>query len=130
MMAEQLEHVSGDPAVADSSPASAAEAPAGERQALPDNPDERDLAKFRDVPLELGVQLDRRRISVREVLALDENSLIRLDRSTGENVDLLLNGILAGGGEIVVIDDMVGLRITDIYSDGARWEGAWRRPGR
>ena len=98
----------------------------GEASRAIDEADE-DLAPFGDVPLDLGVQLDRRLISVREVIGLEEGSLIRLGRSTGENVDLLLNGILAGGGEIVVIDDMVGLRITDIYADGSRWEGPWRR---
>lgn len=94
--------------------------------ANPSRADDR-LAPFGDIPLELDVQLDRRRVSVREALDLDRGSLIRLDRPTGENVELLLNGVLAGAGEIVVIDDMVGLRITHIYAERTRGEGSWHR---
>ncbi len=124
-MAEQSQKSTDDHLAAD--PGGAASV--SERRAEPDVPGkDKDLARFADIPLELGVQLDRRRISVRDVLGLDEGALIRLGRSAGENVDLLLHGVLAGSGEIVVIDEMVGLRITDIYSDGGPWEAGWRRP--
>lgn len=73
--------------------------------------------RFRDLRIYAAVHLDRRRIEVRQLLGLERDSIIRLDRSAGENVDLLLNGTLVGSGEIVVIDEMVGLRITDIVED-------------
>lgn len=74
--------------------------------------------RFRDLPMQAAVHLDRRRLLVRELLSLERESVIRLERSAGENVDLVLNGKLVGSGEIVVIDEMVGLRITDIREEG------------
>ncbi len=74
--------------------------------------------RFHDLPIQAAVHLDRRRLLVRELLGLERDSVIRLERSAGENVDLVLNGMRAGSGEIVVIDEMVGLRITDIRKEG------------
>ncbi len=76
--------------------------------------------RFRDLPIRAAVHLDRRRLLVRELLSLERESVIRLERSAGENVDLLLNGLLVGSGEIVVIDELVGLRITDIRKEGPK----------
>ena len=87
-----------------------AEAPAADGNDAP--PSEFD--RFRDLPIQAAVHLDRRRLLVRELLSLERDSVIRLERTAGENVDLVLNGMLAGSGEIVVLDEMVGLRITDI----------------
>ncbi len=76
--------------------------------------------RFGDLPLRAAVHLDRPRFRVRELLNLERNSVIRLQRSAGENVDLMLNGTLVGTGEVVVIDEMVGLRITDIRKEGRK----------
>jgi flagellar motor switch protein FliN/FliY len=76
--------------------------------------------RFRDLPMQAAVHLARRRLLVRELLSLERESVIRLERSAGENVDLMLNGKLVGSGEIVVIDEMVGLRITDIRKEGSK----------
>lgn len=76
--------------------------------------------RFRDLPIQAAVHLDRRRLLVRELLSLERDSVIRLERVAGENVDLVLNGMPAGSGEIVVLDEMVGLRITDIRKEGAK----------
>lgn len=70
--------------------------------------------RFRDLPIQASVHLDRRRLPVHELLGLERNSVIRLERAAGEDVDLLLNGVLAGRGEIVVLDERMGLRITVI----------------
>ena len=126
-MAEQLDSAPDETAVVERDEGAVTPAEADAPAEPPVAEHDSDLVPFGDVPLELGVQLDRREITVREALSLDEDSVVRLHRSTGENVDLLLNGVLAGGGEIVVIDDMVGLRITDIYSDGSRTGDSWRR---
>lgn len=91
-----------------------AEAPAeDETTAAP--PSEFD--RFLDLPIQAAVHLDRRRLLVRELLSLERESVIRLERSAGENVDLMLNGTLVASGEIVVIDEMVGLRLTDIRKE-------------
>ena len=73
------------------------------------------LSRFLDVPMTVGVRLDRRSLKVRSMLALKPDSVIKLNRSAGEKVDLLLDGLQIGAGEIVVIEDMMGLRITDLF---------------
>ena len=72
-----------------------------------------EVAHLADVPLEVEVQLDRRLMTVREILKLNVGTAIRLNRSAGENVDLYVGSMLAGFGEIVVIENSVGIRITD-----------------
>lgn len=66
-----------------------------------------------DVPLDVSVELDRRILTVREILALERGSVIRLSRSAGENIDITVGGALVGFGEIVIIEDTMGVRITD-----------------
>lgn len=93
------------------------EAPSGD-ETVATPPSEFD--RFRDLPLRAAVHLDRRRLLVRELLSLERESVIKMERSAGENVDLVLNGRIVGTGEIVVIDEMVGLRITDIRKEGPK----------
>ena len=66
-----------------------------------------------DVPVEIEVELDRRLMSVREILNLQEGSVIRLDRSAGENIDILIGRALVAFGEIVILEEDMGVRITD-----------------
>lgn len=66
-----------------------------------------------DVMLDLEVELDRRVMRMREVLDLEEGSVIRMTRSAGENIDIIVGGSLVGFGEIVIIEDTMGVRITD-----------------
>ena len=80
--------------------------------------DERVLSVLSDIPIRVSVQLDHKLVTVVEVLDLRVDSIVKLERSAGENVDLLLEGLVAGNGEIVVIDDMMGLRITDLAQRG------------
>ena len=79
-----------------------------------------DLHQLRDVPIVLSVQLDRKRLKVSEILEFRKDSIIELARSAGENVDLLMDGEPVGNGEIVVIEDMMGLRITDLRGPDGR----------
>ena len=74
-----------------------------------------ELERFYDVPIQVNVQLDRKQISVAEVLDLHVDSIVEMNRSAGENVDLMLDGRVIGNGEIVVIEDTVGLRVTDLW---------------
>lgn len=68
---------------------------------------------FEDVPLAVNIELDRRVMTVREVLQLDIDSTLRMNRSAGENLDLLIGGALIGFGEIVISETTTGFRITD-----------------
>ncbi len=76
------------------------------------------LARFHDIPIELSVQLDRTAMKVRDILALQVGTVIKLNRSAGDNMSLLLDGVLMGYGEIVVIEDTMGVRITDVLQEG------------
>ena len=75
------------------------------------------LARLHDIPIELSVELDRRVMRVREILGLQVGSVVQMNRSAGENMSLLFHGVLVGYGEIVVIEDTIGIRITDICHD-------------
>jgi len=76
-----------------------------------------------DVPLELTVELGRTRKQIKDVLALGPGSLLELDKLAGEAVDVLVNGKLVAKGEVVVIDENFGVRITDILSPAERVKG-------
>jgi flagellar motor switch protein FliN/FliY len=75
------------------------------------------IANFGDVLVTVDVELDRRVISMRDVLQLEVGSVIKMSRSAGENMDVLVGGTLVGFGEIVIIEDSVGIRITDFSSE-------------
>ncbi len=76
-----------------------------------------EIAPLADVPVDIEVELDRRIMKTREVLALDEGSAICTSRSAGENIDIYIGGVLCGSGEIVVIENALGVRITDFRDD-------------
>jgi flagellar motor switch protein FliN/FliY len=73
-----------------------------------------------DVPLQVSVELGRTRKAIKEILGLTSGSVIELDRMAGEPVDILVNGKVIAKGEVVVIDDSFGVRITDIISQAKR----------
>lgn len=73
-----------------------------------------DLGRLSDVPVELAVEIGRTRMTVGETLGLRPGSIVVLDRVAGEPVDLLVNGTPIARGEVVVIDEEFGLRITEI----------------
>ncbi len=73
-----------------------------------------------DVPMTLTVELGRTRQLVKDILGLGEGSIIELDKLAGEPVDLLVNGKLIARGEVVVIDENFGVRVTDIVSPAER----------
>ncbi|AEM21094.1 flagellar motor switch protein [Brachyspira intermedia PWS/A] len=67
-----------------------------------------------DVTINVTVELGRARLSIKEILSLGEGSIIELQKLAGEPVDLLVNGKLIAKGEVVVIDECFGVRVTDI----------------
>jgi flagellar motor switch protein FliN/FliY len=81
----------------------------------PDSPDgEVDLRRLSDVPMELSVEIGRTRMTVGETLDLRPGSIVTLDRLAGEPVDLLVNGTPIAHGEVVVVDEQFGLRVSAI----------------
>ncbi|HRE26683.1 MAG TPA: flagellar motor switch protein FliN [Anaerolineales bacterium] len=69
-----------------------------------------------DVPLRISVELGRTKLSVREVLDLQNGAVVELDRMAGDAVDVLVNDKLMARGEVVVVDDKFGIRITEILT--------------
>ena len=73
-----------------------------------------DLGRLRDVPVDLAVEIGRTRMTIGDALALGPGSIVTLGRLAGEPVDLLVNGSPIARGEVVAIDEELGLRITEI----------------
>jgi flagellar motor switch protein FliN len=82
-------------------------------------PDRGGLDLLRDVSMEVTVELGRTRMTVRELLSLTPGAVVELDRAAGSPADLLVNGTLIARGEIVVVDEDFGIRITEIITAGA-----------
>ena len=74
-----------------------------------------------DVPLEISVELGRVKMMVREVLDLGTGSIIEVDKAAGEPVDVMVNGRLVARGEVVVIEDNFGVRVTEILNPAERF---------
>jgi flagellar motor switch protein FliN len=73
-----------------------------------------DFQAILDVPLTLSAELDQRKISVSDLLALEVGSLLPLTRPTGENLDLYAGDVLLGSGEILVIDSGLAVRVAEL----------------
>jgi flagellar motor switch protein FliN/FliY len=76
-----------------------------------------EVAGYLDVPLDVDVELDRRMLTVRQLLELDQGTIIRMDRSAGENLDVRIGGALVGFGEIVVNEATTGIRLADFQQN-------------
>ncbi len=74
------------------------------------------MGRVRDIPLEVTVELGRTRLLIRDILDLAPGSIIELDKIAGEPVDLFANGLLVARGEVIVIDDNFGVRVTEIIT--------------
>lgn len=75
-----------------------------------------ELTRLHDVAVELAVEVGRTRMTIREALALGPGSIVTLNRLAGEPVDLLVNGKPIARGEVVVIDEEFGLRVTEVLA--------------
>ncbi|MFY0542778.1 flagellar motor switch phosphatase FliY [Brevibacillus sp. H7] len=83
-------------------------------------PDEQNLNLLLDIPLQVTVELGRTKKLIKEILELSAGSIIQLDKLAGEPVDILVNNKLIAKGEVVVIDENFGVRVTDIISQWDR----------
>jgi len=70
-----------------------------------------------DVAMEVEAELDRVTMTIEKILALEAGSVIRTNRSAGENIDLMIGTTRVGSGEVVIIDETVGVRITDFREE-------------
>ena len=78
-----------------------------------------ELERLFDVPVELAVEIGRTHMTIRETLALGPGSIVTLNRLAGEPVDLLVNGKPIARGEVVVLDEEFGLRVTEVLVSDA-----------
>ena len=73
-----------------------------------------------DVPVTLSMEVGRTRIPIRNLLQLNQGSVVELDRAAGEPLDVFVNGTLVAHGEVVVVNEKFGIRITDVVSPAER----------
>jgi flagellar motor switch protein FliN len=88
-----------------------------------------DLRRLSDVPMELSVEIGRTRMTVGETLQLRAGSIVKLERLAGEPVDLLVNGTPIARGEVVIVDEEFGMRVTEIVESDAVATGLGGREG-
>ena len=79
-----------------------------------------DLNMILDIPVQLTVELGRTRIPIKHILQLAQGSVVELDALAGEPMDVLVNGFLIAQGEVVVVNDKFGIRLTDIVTPSER----------
>ncbi len=82
------------------------------------------LNMIMDVSVTLALEVGRAQMSVRELLQLAPGAIVELDRTAGEPLDVLVNGVRVARGEVVVINDKFGIRLTDVVSATERMEHA------
>jgi flagellar motor switch protein FliN/FliY len=80
----------------------------------------RKLDTILDIPVTISMEVGRSQISIRNLLQLNQGSVVELDRVAGEPLDVLVNGTLIAHGEVVVVNDKFGIRLTDVISQTER----------
>jgi flagellar motor switch protein FliN/FliY len=78
--------------------------------------EKRKLDAILDIPVTISMEVGRSNISIRNLLQLNQGSVVELDRVAGESLDVLVNGTLIAHGEVVVVNDKFGIRLTDVIS--------------
>lgn len=81
-----------------------------------------DLGLVLDIPVQMTVELGRTRMMIKELLRLSQGSVVSLEGWVGEPLDILINGYLIAQGEVVVVSDKFGVRITDIITPSERMQ--------
>ncbi len=92
----------------------------GEKSAGAASSEDLNLDVILDVPVTLSMEIGRTQINIRNLLQLNQGSVVELDRFAGEPLDVLVNGTLVAHGEVVVINDKFGIRLTDVISVSER----------
>lgn len=78
--------------------------------------EKRKLDAILDIPVTISMEVGRSNISIRNLLQLNQGSVVELDRVAGEALDVMVNGTLIAHGEVVVVNDKFGIRLTDVIS--------------
>lgn len=78
--------------------------------------EQRKLDTILDIPVTISMEVGRAKISIRNLLQLNQGSVVELERVAGEPLDVLVNGTLIAHGEVVVVNDKFGIRLTDVIS--------------
>lgn len=73
-----------------------------------------------DIPVTIAMEIGRTKLSIRNLLQLNQGSIVELDRFAGEPMDVLVNGTLVAHGEVVVVNEKFGIRLTDVISPADR----------
>ncbi|ODQ01093.1 MULTISPECIES: flagellar motor switch protein FliN [Salinivibrio] len=82
--------------------------------------EQRKLDAILDIPVTISMEVGRTQINIRNLLQLNQGSVVELDRLAGESLDVLVNGTLIAHGEVVVVNDKFGIRLTDVISQTER----------
>jgi len=98
----------------------AAPAPSAAEILEPRSKVEVNIEAILDVPVTLSMEVGRTRIPIRNLLQLTQGSVVELERGAGEALDVFVNGTLVAHGEVVVINDKFGIRVTDVVSPAER----------
>ena len=85
-----------------------------------DGPEQKKLETILDIPVTISMEVGRTNINIRNLLQLNQGSVVELDRVAGEPLDVLVNGTLIAHGEVVVVNDKFGIRLTDVISQVER----------
>jgi flagellar motor switch protein FliN/FliY len=92
--------------------------------AMPDSamvgPSGSDINMVLDIPVQLSVELGRTKVPIKHILQLGQGSVVELDALAGEPMDVLVNGYLIAQGEVVVVNDKFGIRLTDVVTPSER----------
>ncbi|MDM0014775.1 flagellar motor switch protein FliN [Variovorax sp. J22P168] len=79
-----------------------------------------DIQRVLDIPVQLSVELGRKKVPIKQVLQLAQGSIVELDALAGEPMDVLVNGYLVAQGEVVVVNNRFGIRLTDVVTPSER----------
>ena len=79
-----------------------------------------DINRVLDIPVQLSVELGRTKVPIKHILQLGQGSVVELDALAGEPMDVLVNGYLIAQGEVVVVNDKFGIRLTDVVTPSER----------
>ncbi len=91
-----------------------------------DTPTQNDIDMILDIPVQITVELGRTRMAIRELLQLGQGSVVELDGRAGEALNVLVNGCLIAHGEVVMVNERFGIRLTDIVTSSERMKGVKR----
>lgn len=111
---------SGDAVAVADSDAQAAPMPQLEDDAKAVTNEDANIDVILDIPVTIAMEIGRTTINIRNLLQLNQGSVVELDRLAGEPMDVMVNGTLIAHGEVVVVNDKFGIRLTDVVSAAER----------